>query len=179
MSVELSEVKNRVKDTEVGVLFELFADKLRYWDFTLDFISLLLGLIVNDDIIMTSWWRHFINIMTLWKFDIHLIQTWLCALSPVAVCWRIFRHLMVLPSRLAWLPVATETVIKGSYRKIVATYGNRHSIQYTGNKCHRISWCWLRFRSSFERYSVFEFPNFNIFLNLCHACYKRNLNLPK
>ena len=27
MSVELSEVKNRVKDTEVGVLFELFADK--------------------------------------------------------------------------------------------------------------------------------------------------------
>ena len=30
MSVELSEVKNRVKDTEVGVLFELFADKLRY-----------------------------------------------------------------------------------------------------------------------------------------------------
>ena len=100
------------------------------------------------------------------KFDIHLIQIWLCALSLFAVGWKIFHRLMVLPSKLVSLRVATKfSSFQVMFRKIAVTYGNGHGIQDTGNKCHRIGWCWLRFRSAFERYSVFvQFQWFYVML---------------
>ena len=116
MSVELSEVKNRVKDTEVGVLFWTFADKLRYWDFTV-FISLLLG----HSYMMTSWWRHSLWIMMfLWKFDIHSIQTWLCALSLSGVYWKIVHRLTVSPLMLVSLQVVTKMRLTVSHLQVAS-----------------------------------------------------------